>query len=131
MKELSKVSFIKLIKLVILLTPMSFLFHYIETSPFKNASAFAFLGTFLFIVLAGKISAKTKPSIVFLITIASVLLSIFLGRMFISPPNGSWFNPFGIDFAIVFTGIIILIGILIVRSFASRIFKDKFLNREI
>ena len=48
---------------------------------------------------------------------------MFLGGMFITAPNGSWFNPFGMNFAIVFIGIIILIGILIVRSFASRIFK--------
>ena len=120
MKEISKVSFIKLIRIVILLTPMSFLFHYIETSLFKNASIFAFLGTFLFIILAGIISVKIKPNFIFLINITSVLLSMFLGGMFITAPNGSWFNPFGMNFAIVFIGIIILIGILIVRSFASR-----------
>lgn len=123
MKEISKVSFIKLIKVVILLTPMSFLFHYIETSLFTNASIFAFLGTFLFIILSGIISVKIKPNFIILINIVSVLLSVFLGRMFITAPNESWFNPFGMNFAIVFTGIIILIGILIVRSFANKTFK--------
>ena len=123
MKEISKVSFIKLIKVVILLTPMSFLFHYIETSLFTNASIFAFLGTFLFIVLSSIISVKIKPNFIILINIVSVLLSVFLGRMFITAPNESWFNPFGMNFAIVFTGIIILIGILIVRSFANKTFK--------
>ena len=123
MKEISKVSFIKLIKVVILLTPMSFLFHYIETSLFTNASIFAFLGTFLFIILSSIISVKIKPNFIILINIVSVLLSVFLGRMFITAPNESWFNPFGMNFAIVFTGIIILIGILIVRSFANKTFK--------
>lgn len=123
MKEISEVSFIKLIKVVILLIPMSFLFHYIETSLFKNGSEFAFLGTFLFIVLAGILSVKIKPKFIFLINIASVILSMFLGGIFITAPNLSWFNPFGMNFAIVFTGIIILIGIFIVRSFASSIFK--------
>ena len=123
MKEISKVSFIKLIKVVILLTPMSFLFHYIETSLFTNASIFAFLGTFLFIILSGIISVKIKPNFIILINIVSVLLSVILGRMFITAPNESWFNPFGMNFAIVFTGIIILIGILIVRSFANKTFK--------
>ena len=123
MKEISKVSFIKLIKVVILLAPMSFLFHYIETSLFTNASIFAFLGTFLFIILSGIISVKIKPNFIILINIVSVLLSVFLGRMFITAPNESWFNPFGMNFAIVFTGIIILIGILIVRSFANKTFK--------
>lgn len=73
MKEISKVSFIKLIKVVILLTPMSFLFHYIETSLFTNASIFAFLGTFLFIVLAGIISVKIKAKFIFLINRSDVL----------------------------------------------------------
>ena len=123
MKEISKVSFIKLIKVVILLAPMSFLFHYIETSLFTNASIFAFLGTFLFIVLSSIISVKIKPNFIILINIVSILLSVFLGRMFITAPNESWFNPFGMNFAIVFTGIIILIGILIVRSFANKTFK--------
>lgn len=123
MKEISKVSFIKLIKVVILLAPMSFLFHYIETSLFTNTSIFAFLGTFLFIILSSIISVKIKPNFIILINIVSVLLSVFLGRMFITAPNESWFNPFGMNFAIVFTGIIILIGILIVRSFANKTFK--------
>lgn len=123
MKDISRGNYIKLIKLVILLTPMSFLFHYIETALFTNASIFAFLGIFLFIVLAGIISVKIKPNFIFIINIASVLLSMFLGGMFITAPNESWFNPFGMNFAIVFIGIIILIGILIVRSFASRRFK--------
>ena len=123
MKDISRGNFIKLIKLVILLTPMSFLFHYIETSLFSNGSTFAFLGAFLFVILAGIISVKIKPNFIFIINIASVLLSMFLGGMFITAPNESWFNPFGMNFAIVFIGIIILIGILIVRSFASRRFK--------
>ena len=123
MKDISRGNFIKLIKLVILLTPMSFLFHYIETSLFSNGSTFAFLGAFLFVILAGIISVKIKPNFIFLISILSVLLSIVLGGMFIIAPNESWFNPFGMNFAIVFIGIIILIGILIVRSFASRRFK--------
>ena len=123
MKDISRGNYIKLIKLVILLTPMSFLFHYIETSLFSNGSTFAFLGAFLFVVLAGIISVKIKPNFIFLISILSVLLSIVLGGMFIIAPNESWFNPFGMNFAIVFIGIVILIGILMVRSFASRRFK--------
>ena len=123
MKDISRGNFIKLIKLVILLTPMSFLFHYIETSLFSNGSTFAFLGAFLFVILAGIISVKIKPNFIFLISILSVLLSMVLGKMFITSPNESWFNPFGMNFAIVFIGIVILIGILMVRSFASRRFK--------
>jgi hypothetical protein len=104
---------------------MAFLFHYIETSLFASAYIFAFIGTFLFIVLAGLISVKSKLSFIIPINTLSILLSIVLGGKFITSPNGSWFNPFGMNFAIVFTGIIILIGILIIRSFVSAILKNR------
>ncbi|MCK9445114.1 MAG: hypothetical protein M0Q14_11380 [Tissierellaceae bacterium] len=123
MKDMTRRSFIKLINLVILLIPMSFLFHYIETSLFTNGSMFAFLGTILYIVSAGIISVKTKSNFIILISILSNLLSVVLGKMFIISPNESWFKPFGMNFAIIFTGLIILIGISTVRLLASRIFK--------
>lgn len=123
MNDISTKNSNKLVQLVILLIPMAFFFHYIETSLFTNASIFAFIGTFIFIVLAGLMSVKSKLSFIFLIKTLSILLSIVLGGKFITAPNLSWFNPFGMNLAIVFTGIIILIGILIVRSFASSIFK--------
>lgn len=123
MKDISRGSFIKLINLVILLIPMSFLFHYIETSISTNGSIFAFLGTLFFMILAGIISTKIKVNFIVIISLLSNLLSMMLGRMFIISPNESWFNPFGMNFAIVFTGIIILIGILIIRLFASKVLK--------
>lgn len=121
MQDVIKGNLIKLIGLVTLLIPMSFLFHYIETSLFTNASTFAFIGISLFIILAGLISVEIKPIFIILINTSSTLLSIILGGRFITAPNPSWFNPFGMNFAIVFTGIITLIGILIARSFASSI----------
>lgn len=123
MENIPRGSFMKVIGLVVFLIPMSFLFHYIETSVFTNASIFAFIGIFLFIVLAGLISVKSKAIFIVSINTLSILLSIILGRRFITSPNESWFNPFGMNLAIVFTGIIILIGILIVRFLANTIFK--------
>ena len=52
--------------------------------------------------------------------ILSVLLSTVLGKMFITSPNESWFNPFGMSFAIIFTGVIISIGVLTVRAFLNK-----------
>lgn len=123
MKDISRGSFIKLINLIILLIPMSFLFHYIETSISTNGSILAFLGTFLFMILAGIVSTKIKINFIVIISFLSNLLSMMLGRMIIISPNESWFNPFGMNFDIVFTGIIILIGILIIRFFASGVLK--------
>jgi hypothetical protein len=116
--------FIQFIRILILLIPMPFLFHYIETSLFKNGGIFAFTGTFLFIILAGLISVKSKLKFVFLISTLSILLSMVLGGEFIISSNESWFNPFGMNFTIVFAGIIILIGVLIVRSSASELLKN-------
>lgn len=99
---------------------MPFLFHYFETSLFTNGALFAFGGTFLFVILAGFISMKSKISLIFLTNVIAVLLSVWLGAKFIMPPNESWFNPFGMNFAIVFVDIFILIGILMVR-FISRV----------
>lgn len=48
---------------------------------------------------------------------------MLLGRMIIISPKESWFNPFGMNFAIAFTAIIILIGILIIRFFAKKVLK--------
>lgn len=106
---------IKFIKLLILLIPMPFLFHYIETSV-ANGSILAFIGILLFVIVAGLLSTKNKLYFILLINILSVLVSVALGGKFITPPNESWFNPFGLNFAIIFTGIIILIGVIIVRS---------------
>lgn len=99
---------------MVLLIPMPFLFNYIETS-FASGSILAFTGTFLFVVLAGIVSTKSKLYIIFLINILTIFISVALGKRFITPPNEIWFNPFGMNFAIIFTGIIIFIGLIIVR----------------
>lgn len=101
---------------------MPFLFHYIETS-FANGSTLVFVGTSLFVVLAGLIAMKSKLHFILLINTFTILLSVALGGKLIISPNESWFNPFGMNFAIIFTGIIILIGILIIRLFTSKVVK--------
>lgn len=123
MKDITVRKIPKLINLIILLIPISFLFHFIETSIFVNGSIYAFSVIFLFILLAGIISVKIKFNFIFIINILSILLSMILGKIFIVPPNESWFKPFGMNFAILFIGIIIFMGILIVRLLANRILK--------
>ncbi|NEU31958.1 hypothetical protein GN156_14395 [bacterium LRH843] len=109
---------------MILLIPMPFLFHYLETS-FANGSTLAFTGTFLFVILAGLISTKSKIYFIFLINILTIFLSVVLGGKLITPPNESWFNPFGMNFAIIFSGIIIFIGVIIVRFVSSTVLLKK------
>lgn len=107
--------FIRIIWLAVSLIPMPFLFHYYEISHFPNSASFLFLGTLLFVILAGLLSTKMKFHFIILTNITTILVSVVLGTQFIIPPNGSWFNPFGMNFAIIFTGIVILIGVLIIR----------------
>lgn len=68
MKDILRGSFIKLINLIILLISMSFLFHYIETSISINGFIFAFLRTFLFMILAGIVSTKIKIDFIVIIS---------------------------------------------------------------
>lgn len=98
---------------------MPFLFHYIEISLPANGAIFAFGSTLLFIILTGFLSVRSQLTLILSINLLSILFSLWLGKKFIIPPNGSWFNPFGMDFVIVLTGVIIFIGVLIVRYLAS------------
>lgn len=72
--------------------------------------------------MAGLLSVKINLYLILLINILTVLLSVWLGTNYITPPNDSWFNPFSMNGAIIFTGTIILIGLLIVRFVSSSIF---------
>lgn len=105
----------------VLLIPMAFLFHYFETSFYTYGATFAFGGTFIYIILAGFLSTRSSLAPIFLLCTIATLGSVWLGTMFITPPNDSWFNPFGMNGVVILTGGIILIGILIVRFF-SRVF---------
>lgn len=113
------IKFMKFIQLAILLIPMPFLFHYFETTQTIYGDALSFIGTFLYVIFAGLLLRRNNLYIIVLTSILTMLISVWLGTKFITPPNESWFNPFGMDFAIIFIGIIILIGVLIVR-FVSR-----------
>ncbi|MDQ0160767.1 hypothetical protein [Alkalibacillus salilacus] len=98
-----------------LLVPMPFLFHYFETTQFLDDYSHLTVVTLLFVVVAGLFSIKIEFRYIILANIFSVILSIILGEMFITPPNASWFKPFGMGAAITFTGILIFLGMLIVR----------------
>jgi hypothetical protein len=95
---------------------MPFLVHYYEISQLPNRTDFLFTGTILFVIITGLLSIKIKLHFIVSVNIISILVSVVLGKPFIIPPNDSWFNPFGMNFAIIFTGIVILIGELIIRA---------------
>ncbi|MDF2946513.1 MAG: hypothetical protein K0S51_1192 [Bacillales bacterium] len=61
-------------------------------------------------------SINVKLHYIILVNFITIIVSVILGTSYITPPNGSWFNPFGMNFAIIFTHIVFLIFVLIVRS---------------
>lgn len=113
-----------MIWLVVLFIPMPFLFHYYEISHFPDKASFLFIGTLLFIILAGLLSTKIKFHLIVLTNIVTIFASVVLGTQFIIPPNDSWFNPFGMNVAIIMTGMVILIGVLIIRFLSLRVKKS-------
>ncbi|QFT87661.1 hypothetical protein FIU87_03265 [Bacillus sp. THAF10] len=101
---------------------MPFLFHYYEISQHPERADFLFVGTFLFAGLVGFLSMKVKVGLIILVNLITIIVSVWLGTAFITPPNGSWFNPIGMNSAIAFTGVAILVVVLVLRS----VFKDVF-----
>jgi hypothetical protein len=120
-KFLSGGDFIRYIWLIVSLIPMPFLFHYYEISRFLNRATFLFTETLFFVVFTGLLSIKIKLHFIILVNIIIILVSVVLGTEFKIPPNDSWFNPFGMNFAIIFAGIVILIGVLIIRFVSKSI----------
>ena len=115
--------FIRLLWLLVSLIPMPFLFHYYEISKVPNRAIFLFSGTLLFTILAGLLSIKVKLNDMILANTINIIVSVALGSVFITPPNGSWFNPFGMNIAIIFTGVVILIVMLLIRFVSKAIFE--------
>ncbi|MGD6993812.1 hypothetical protein [Sutcliffiella horikoshii] len=97
------------------LIPMPFLFHYYEISKYPASANFLFLGTLLFAGIVGFLSVKVKVRFIILVNLIPIFVSVWLGAAFITPPNGSWFNPIGMNYAIVWTGVIILVVVFIFR----------------
>ena len=111
---------IKSLWFVISLIPSPFLFHFFEIvhSP---RPAILLSGTLLFVIVAGLLSIKIKCPVIILTNIITIIISVVLGTEFITPPNPSWFNPFGMNFAIILTGNFMLIGVLLVRLFTKNV----------
>jgi hypothetical protein len=111
---------IKSLWFVVSLIPSPFLFHYLEIV-LSPRPAILLSGTFLLVIIAGLLSVKIKFPVIILTNIITILISVFLGTEFITPPNPSWFNPFGRNFAIIATGIVMLIGLLLIRFITKSI----------
>lgn len=114
-------SIIKVLWLVLTLIPVPFLFHFYETLQFAGSEDVPFLLlialVLLYVLVVGAVSINIKLHHMIVVSIVSIIVSVLLGAAFITPPNPSWFNPFGRDLTIIFTGIALFAGQFIVRSF--------------
>ncbi|WP_148966028.1 hypothetical protein [Sutcliffiella horikoshii] len=55
------------------------------------------------------------------INFVTIIASVLFGEAFVTPPNESWFSPIGMEAAIVFTGVVLLVVVLIFRFVFSAV----------
>ncbi|WP_085507268.1 hypothetical protein [Thalassobacillus devorans] len=103
------------------LVPLPFLFHYYETTQYINGgeAPFLFPGTILFVIVVGLLSVKVKLRYIMAVNLVTIMVSVLLGKEWITPPNVTWFKPLTQDSVVIFTGIVLLIGKLVVRLIAK------------
>ncbi|NMH73578.1 hypothetical protein HF078_10865 [Bacillus sp. RO2] len=108
--------------IVVSLIPMPFLFHYYEISQHPERADFLFIGILLFAGLVGFLSLKVKVGLIILVNLITIIVSVWLGTAFITPPNEGWFKPIGMNFAIVLTGVVLVVVVLVLRSVFKHVF---------
>ena len=108
--------FIKQLWIVVSLIPVPFLFHHYEIYQYPEQANFLFIGTLLFAGMVGFLTMKVKVRFIILVNFITIIASVLLGAVFITPPNESWFSPIGMEAAIVLTGVVLVVVVLIFRS---------------
>lgn len=117
--------FIRHLWIVVSLIPVPFLFHYYEIYQYPEQANFLFIGTLLFAGVVGFLTMKVKVPFIILVNFITIIASVLLGAVFITPPNGSWFSPIGMEAAIVLTGVLFVVVVLIFRSvFRAVLFRE-------
>ena len=118
----------KYVYYIMLLIPVSFLFHFYEYGQYLKREPATFLGFgwILYIGITGILSVNHKKRYVLLMQTIACGISLLLAH-FLIEDNGAWFKPFGRDAAVVFIAIVTVIGQLLLRSFLKIIiyFSDR------
>ncbi|WP_197089899.1 hypothetical protein [Bacillus sp. FJAT-27916] len=106
------------IKIILSLIPVPFLFHLYEYNycHLKGHDAVFLFPVFLmFIIVVGITSKNIKLPLFFGVNFIMTVISLLFGYFLIAD-DGSWFKPFGRDFAIIFISVIYILGQLIIRG---------------
>jgi hypothetical protein len=111
------------IKIILSLIPVPFLFHFYEYNcNLERQDAVFLMPVFLlFIIVVGVTSRNIKLPLYFGVNFIMIVISLLFGYFFIID-DGSWFKPFGRDFAIIFVSVVYILGQLIIRGISKAIF---------
>ena len=111
------------IKIILALIPVPFLFHFYEYNCHLEGQDADFLMPvfLLFIIVVGVTSRNIKLPLFFVVNSIMIVISLLFGYFFIID-DGSWFKPFGRDFAIIFVSVVYILGQLIIRGISKAIF---------
>ena len=106
------------IKIILSLIPVPFLFHFYEYNYYNlkgHDAGFLFPVFLLFIIVVGVTSRNIKLPLFFGVNFIMTVISLLFGY-FLIVDDGSWFKPFGRDFAIIFFSVVYVLGQLIIRG---------------
>ena len=106
------------IKIILALIPVPFLFHLYEYNYChlgEHDVVFLFPVFLFFIIVVGITSRNIKFPLFLGVNFIMTVISLLFGYFFIVD-DGSWFKPFGRDFAIIFISVVYILGQLIIRG---------------
>ncbi|MCP3028503.1 hypothetical protein [Halobacillus sp. A5] len=112
---------------ILWLLPVPFFFHLYEYQSYIHREEAIFLmeGFLLITIIAGVWLIKWPPLIVLILGIGMTLLSLGLGAVYI-PNDTSWFKPVGRNGAIIFTAVIYIAGMMIIKGVCQGILNLRF-----
>lgn len=110
----------KKVWLVLSLIPIPFIFHFYEYSQKIKGEepTFLLIGFILSMLITGVLSRDIKFIHFISLNLITLVISLALAAVYITD-DPAWFAPFGRNFAVVFIGVVYLIGQIIVRSIAK------------
>lgn len=101
---------------VLSIIPVAFLFHFYEFGQNEKGQEASFLTVAWvgYMILAGCVAIVVKKRVVVVLQIVALLISLLFAYLWI--PDNGWFKPVGRDLAVVWIGLLTLVGQLIVRA---------------
>lgn len=107
---------------------MPFLYHWMEIHQFDSSGeiipTYLLVMVMLWVVITGLVSFQAGIGLFSAVNAAMIGISVLLANIFITPPNASWFNPYGMNAVLILSGFLLTAGQWIVRAFTKMILKS-------